>query len=111
VGFFTSKLHAYEIINELVFPLSPAGLFRAKGRLTLQSAQQTFPLICLLIKAVSQSVVAPQPIESLFPTEANSNEAAELAALFNRYGGDKSSAHDYHLMYAETKARRSIALA
>jgi hypothetical protein len=93
----------YEIVNELAAfsPASgPAGAFRAKGGLTLKSAQQTFPLICSLIKAVSLSLIAPQPIETLFPAQASSNATAELATLFNQYGSDKSSAHDYHLVYA-----------
>jgi hypothetical protein len=99
----------YEIVNELATfsPNSgPAGAFRAKADLTLQSAQQTFPLICSLAKAVSHSLIAPQPIETLFPTQANSNGPAELAALFTQYGSDKSSPHDYHLMYASLLGSR-----
>ena len=90
-----------EIINELA-AFCPRSLdaFRTRGGLTLQSAQQTFPLICSLVKAVSQSLIAPQPIETLFPAQASSSGTAELAALFNQYGSDKSSAHDYHLVYA-----------
>jgi hypothetical protein len=93
----------YEIVNELAAfspNWSPVGAFRAEGALTLESAQQTFPLICSLVEAASKSLIAPQPIETLFPTQKSGNEAAELAALFNQYGSDKSTAHDYHLVYA-----------
>jgi hypothetical protein len=78
----------YEIANELAAfsPNSSGSTFRARAGLTLQSAQQTFPLIGSLVK--------------LFPTEARSSGTSELAALFNQYGSDKSSSHDYHLVYA-----------
>lgn len=49
---------------------------------------------------MSQSLITPQPIQTLFPTQASSNGAAELAALFNQYGSDNSAQHDYHLVYA-----------
>jgi SAM-dependent methyltransferase len=90
----------YEIVKQLAAFAPNSDSPRAIGDLTILSAQQTFPLICLLVKAASRTVTAPQPIESLFPTQASSNETAELAALFNQYGSDKSSAHDYHRVYA-----------
>jgi hypothetical protein len=90
----------YQIVNELAaFSPSSAGPLKERGGLALQSAQQTFPLICSLIEAISQSPLAPRPIETLFPAQASSG-ARELAALFNQYGSDKSSAHNYHLLYA-----------
>jgi hypothetical protein len=92
----------YEIVNELAAFVSPdsSGSLQARGGLALQSAQQTFPLICSLIEAISQSLIAPRPIETLFPAQADSSGAGELAALFNQYGSDKSSVHNYHLLYA-----------
>jgi hypothetical protein len=72
----------YEVVNELAaFSPNSAGSFRAKAPLTIQSAQQTFPLICSLVKAASQSLITPQPIETLFPTQASSNGTAELAGV------------------------------
>jgi SAM-dependent methyltransferase len=99
----------YQIVNELAaFGPSPGPItaFRARADLALQSAQQAFPLICSLAKAASQSLIAPRSIEALFPTEAYSNEAAELAALFKRYGSDKSTGHDYHVVYASLLGSR-----
>jgi SAM-dependent methyltransferase len=99
----------YEIVNKLAAfrpDSANAGAFRAKADLTLRSVQQTFPLICSLAKAVSQSMVSPQPIETLFPTQASNNESAQLAALFTRYGSDKSSVHNYHLVYASLLSSR-----
>jgi SAM-dependent methyltransferase len=99
----------YQIVNELAAfgpDLGPITAFRARADLALQSAQQTFPLICSLAQAASQSLIAIQPIETLFPTQAYSDEVAELAALFNRYGSDKSTAHDYHVVYASLLGSR-----
>ena len=91
----------YKIVNELAaFSPSSTGSLKARGGLALQSAQQTFPLICSLIEAIPQSLIAPRPIETLFPADANSSGTRELAALFNHYGSDKSSVHNYHLLYA-----------
>jgi hypothetical protein len=90
----------YEIVSELAaFAPNSAGSIRAIGDLTLQSAQRTFPLICSMVSAVSQSLIAPEPIETLVVTQASSNGSAELAVLFNQYGSDKASEHDYHLLY------------
>jgi hypothetical protein len=73
----------YEIVNELAAFVSPdsSGSLQARGGLALQSVQQTFPLICSLIEAISQSLIAPRPIETLFPAQADSSGAGELAAL------------------------------
>jgi hypothetical protein len=91
----------YKIVNELAaFSPSSAGSLQALGGLALQSAQQTFPLICSLIEAIPQSLIAPWPIETLFPGQANSSGVRELGALFNQYGSDKSCVHNYHLLYA-----------
>ena len=55
----------YKIVNELaVFSPKSAGSLKARGGLALQSAQQTFPLICSLIEAISQSLIAARPIEN-----------------------------------------------
>ena len=88
-----------DIVKELVaFSPNSAGSFQDLAPLALQSAQQTFPLICLLARKASRPLIEPQPIESLFP-QASDSLMAELAALFDKYGSDKS-VHDYHLVYA-----------
>jgi hypothetical protein len=75
------------------------------GELTLQSAQQVFPLISLLISSTGRCPIVPQSIEQEFP-QTDSNAAEELASLFNHYGSDKSSTHNYHLVYASLLAPR-----
>jgi SAM-dependent methyltransferase len=90
----------YEIVDRLgAFSPYSAGTLRARGELTLQSAQQTFPLLCDLLNAVSKSALEPVAIESLFPTRIEKTEADELAVLFRSYRSDKASFHNYHLLY------------
>src|SRR5262249_29310700 len=48
---------------------------------------------------------APRPIETIFSAPDNRG-IQELAALFNLYGSDKSSRHNYHLLYAPLLAPR-----
>ncbi len=95
-----------EIVTELAaFRPNSAGSLQELADLALKSAQQTFPLICSLIGATSQCTIAPQPIEAFFPQTDNS-DTSELAALFNRHGSDKSTLHNYHLLYAPLLASR-----
>jgi hypothetical protein len=99
----------YKIVNDLAAfspDSTPDGAFRARADLTIQSAQQTFPLILSVAKAVSRSVISPQPIEALFPIGASSDGSAQLAASFVHYGSDKSTVHDYHLVYAALLSSR-----
>jgi SAM-dependent methyltransferase len=88
----------HEIVEHLVaFSPASAGPVRARAVLALQSARQTFPLICSLIETVSQPLLAPRRIETTFPVR---DDAAQLEALLQRYGSDKSTLHNYHLLYA-----------
>jgi hypothetical protein len=48
----------------------------------------------------------PKPSATL----VNSEESLELSKLFNQYGSDKSSHHDYHLMYSEYLGARKAEL-
>lgn len=43
-------------------------------------------------------------------TLGNGEESLALSKLFNQYGSDKSSHHDYHLMYAEYLGARRVEL-
>jgi hypothetical protein len=94
------------VVDQLsVYSPNSSGTPQALAGLALQSAQQIFPLLSSLIEATSRPLIIPGPIEALFPT---SNDTAELAELFNRYGSDKSSRHNYHLLYAALLAPRRI---
>src|SRR5262249_4913153 len=95
-----------EILDLLaVFSPNSAGSRSALAVAALKSAQQTLPLICSLIEVMCRPPSAPRPIETIFPAPDNRG-IQELAALFNLYGSDKSSRHNYHLLYAPLLAPR-----
>lgn len=90
----------YEIVDRLAaFSPYSAGTLRARGGLALQSAQQTFPLICKLLKTTSDPPREPVPLETFFVARPATTEADELADLFRLYRSDKSLLHNYHLLY------------
>lgn len=89
-----------DIVDRLaMFSPNSSGTLQALAGLALQSAQETFPLLSSLV-AGTRSQVVPRPVESMFPACIASRDATELAELFNRYESDKSSDHNYHLLYA-----------
>jgi SAM-dependent methyltransferase len=47
----------------------------------------------------ARAAYAPIPIEALFPLESAEGATHKFADLFNQYGSDKSSHHNYHLLY------------
>src|SRR5262249_31400139 len=68
---------------------------------TLQAVGQTFPLLSHLLGVVGRTKLSPVPIEQLF-TDGEGKAAAEvLKSLFAKYGSDKSTGHNYHLLYGE----------
>src|SRR6516225_8991238 len=84
---FGGRRTNYEIVERLIgFSPNSAGTVQARGGLALQSAQQTFPLICSLLNMISKPLLEQVRLESLFPPSAGKNETDELAQLFRRYG-------------------------
>lgn len=66
--------------------------------LTIQSVNQTFPLI----ESLLASLGVETPIISVdeFSRRVNSHQSSvELKALFDHYGSDKAGKHNYHLIY------------
>ena len=85
---------------ELFVPNS-AGDSKALLRLTLQAVSQTFPLLSHLLDVVGRAKLPPVRIEQLF-TDAEGKAAADvLKLLFNKFGSDKSTGHNYHHLYGE----------
>ena len=65
---------------------------------SIQSINQTFPLIESLLTSLSIDI----PIISVdeFSKRSNSHQpSTELKVLFDQYGSDKASKHNYHLIY------------
>lgn len=89
-----------------LFVPNSAGDSKALLRLTLQAVSQTFPLLSHLLGVVGRTKLSPVRIEQLF-TDAQGKAAADvLKLLFNKFGSDKSTAHNYHHLYGEILKNR-----
>lgn len=96
----TAHWDAQQIIQKLpTFYVSSSGMPNALAELTLQTAEQSFPFLAQLSQFFGHATLHASPIES-FVHESSAIAASEqLAALFNQYGSDKASVHNYHLLY------------
>ena len=102
-GFVTN----YDLNIQLAqFAPNSAGSVKDKSILTILSAQQTFPLFCELLKTLGCASVEVKDIETICTDSISVSVADQLAKLFNKYGSDKSSFHDYHLLYGSILAGR-----
>jgi hypothetical protein len=80
------------------FRPSSRGKSKDLAKLTIQSINQTFPLIDSLLSSLSINI----PIISVdeFSKRSNNHQPSmDLKVLFDQYGSDKASLHDYHLIY------------
>ena len=96
----TACWDAQQIIQKLpTFYVSSAGMPEALATLTLQTAEQSFPFLAQLSQYFGHAPLHASPIES-FAHDASAHAASEqLAKLFNQYGSDKATVHNYHLLY------------
>jgi SAM-dependent methyltransferase len=85
-------------------PLSKGGA-RARARLTLQAADQTFPFLTGFLEATGRPTLSPIPAGAFDPRHRDAAE--ELKTLFDQYGSDKSTIHNYHLVYGAILADTS----
>ena len=84
------------------FPLyapNSAGPYRVRAPLAIQSINRVFPLLSTLAETATGTAVAAKPLESFPLTDDDRTATARLAALFRKYGSDKSTTHNYHLLY------------
>lgn len=80
------------------FRPSSAGKSKALANLTIQSINQTFPLIESLLASLSINI--PVITVDEFSKRANSQQpSTELKVLFDKFGSDKATKHNYHLIY------------
>ncbi|RQH14780.1 hypothetical protein [Bradyrhizobium sp. RP6] len=97
-GFITN----HELVNKLaLFAPNSSGSPKAKADLTMLSAQTAFPLICELLAQQGQRPLQARPLGSFCSADFPNSQAIELAGLFNAYGSDKASSHNYYLVYCE----------
>jgi hypothetical protein len=98
------QVNLYQLLA--LFVPNSAGDSKALLRLTLQAVSQTFPLLSHLLGVVGRAKLSPVRIEQLF-TDAQGKAAADvLKLLFNKFGSDKSTAHNYHHLYGEILKNR-----
>jgi hypothetical protein len=73
--------------------------------LTLQAAGQTMPLLAKLAEAAGASQAGRASSDGFCRPGAEREAADRLKLLFERHGSDKSTDHDYHLLYGAILTR------
>ena len=99
--FFTNYISARDINLSLPIHITNSAGSRIEcARLAILSAQQTFPLIYKLQNFLGNNHPEIIKIESFISDDLQKIDAKLMADLFNQFGSDKSSVHNYHLFYA-----------
>jgi hypothetical protein len=83
------------------FPLftpHSGGAYKAKARLTIQSINQTVPLLSSFATAVSDNQVTIESISSFPTSDEDSAAASEIKTYFDKHGSDKGG-NEYHKIY------------
>ena len=92
------------------FPLftpRSGGKYEDRARLTIQSVNQTVPLLNDFAVSVGQKKQNITSIKS-FPVSDEDLEAArEIKKYFDKYGSDKASGHEYHNIYGPILKNRA----
>ncbi|HEY1797855.1 MAG TPA: class I SAM-dependent methyltransferase [Stellaceae bacterium] len=96
------------------FPLfapASAGSYAQRASLTKEAINQIFPFLVDMIEFPGrQSPPMPLPIEEFVVASTEKTAIAELKQLFDHYGSDKSTAHNYHLLYGSILSDRTAAV-
>ena len=82
------------------FPLFESlgwGLYPIRAKLTIKCINQLVPALGSFCKESIKNQLFQKEVESYF---IKSPEKEELGKLFNKYGSDKASTHNYYLLYA-----------
>ncbi len=83
-----------------MFAPNSAGATNERAQLTIQAANQIFPLILELLARTGTKIESPTPIEKYADTAEKQAAAIRLKDLFDQHGSDKGNArHRYHLLY------------
>jgi len=83
-----------------------AGSTRNRAVLTIQAANQTFPLMLDLLSRAGRKIEDPVPIESFVDSDDKKAAAERLKDLFDYHGSDKAMTHNYHLLYGPILAQQ-----
>lgn len=80
------------------FRPNSSGSIEVLARLTLQTAERTFPSLIELAGVSGRRPLAPVDVRSLCRSSEERQASARLKDLFANYGSDKTR-HDYHYLY------------
>lgn len=89
------------------FRPNSAGDRQTLAALTMLAAHQTVPLMLQLVEHAGGDVLALTDIETYGSASRHPDDVGFLGALFDQYGSDKASDHNYHLFYAGAFENRS----
>lgn len=87
--------HLHVLAAVAAFAPNSAGSHRVRAEMALQGVRQTLPLLAQLAGSMTECDTATFALD----------EAVRLKALLDRYGSDKASRHDYHLIYGRILAQ------
>ena len=90
-----------ETVNRLpLFAPNSAGSPHALAQLTFLSANQTFPFMVQFLNETRRGRLSDAiQAESFCHDEKSKSSASQLKHLFDNYGSDKASTHNYHHIY------------
>ena len=87
---------------------SVAGDSKLKGIHTIETINLIFPLISKLLSKLNMKPKIMN-LKSFCGRRQGIGESRELKELFNYYGSDKATIHDYHLIYASLfKSKKKV---
>jgi hypothetical protein len=82
-----------------IYAPNSAGTYRERAPLTIQSINRTFPLLSELADRATGKLTCVQPLEAFCRTDGEREAGERLANIFRSYGSDKSTTHNYHMLY------------
>jgi len=89
-----------------IFTPATDGSIRSRAVLTIQAVNQTFPLMLGLLSRAGRPIEEPTPIEGFVDNDSKRAAAEELKHLYEHHGSDKSTTHDYYLLYGAILSER-----
>jgi hypothetical protein len=93
----TTRLNVVQAFP-LYLPYS-AGNYSDRAQLTLKTINQIFPSLCLFVQHIQNKKLIVENIEELSLNFHSIASAERLKQLFDSYGSDKASRHNYHHLY------------
>jgi hypothetical protein len=77
-----------------------AGSYQDRAALTIQTINQIFPFMSSFASYINEGKYPTQKIEDVFPfSEENDKVSNGIKVLFDKYGSDKGTTHDYFKIY------------